>query len=105
MPFVCKYQLNNGAIKDDDHVVFKRYLDESFGKFHIEPVKIAEASLNNQAAFIYSSSPGFPSTKGNLIEGDLITPDTIIAYFSANGEDIPYNKPYATICPSKDNSN
>jgi hypothetical protein len=53
--------------------------------------------LNDQAAFIYSNSPGSPSTKGNLIEGDVITQDTIIAYFAANGEDIPYHKPYATI--------
>ena len=105
MPFVCIYQLNNGAIGNDDKIVFKRYIDESFGKFHQEPIKIAEASLNDQAAFIYSSSPGFPSTKGNLIEGDIITPDTIIAYFAANGEDIPYHRPYATISISKDNSN
>ncbi len=105
MPFLCTYQLNNGAIKNDDQIVFKRYLYESFGKYHREPVKIAEALLNDQTAFIYSNSPGFPSTKGDLIEGDIITPDTIIAYFSADGEDIPYHKPYATICLSKDSSN
>ncbi|MEO6852182.1 MAG: hypothetical protein ABI203_01725 [Mucilaginibacter sp.] len=97
MPFVCQYQLNNGAIESDDKIIFKRYLDESFGKYHEEPIKIAEALLNGKAAFVYSSSPGFPSTKGNLIEGDVITPDTIIGYFAANGEDIPYSRPYATI--------
>jgi len=101
MPFVCKYQLNNGAIRNDDQIVFKRYLDESFGKYHSEPVRIAEALLNDQAAFIYSNSPGLPSTNGDLIEGDVITPDTIIAYFAADGEDIPYHRPYATISPSK----
>ena len=43
MPFVCKYQLNNEAITNDDRSVFKRYLDESFGKYYKEPIKIAEA--------------------------------------------------------------
>lgn len=102
MPFVCKYQLNNGAIRGDDKIVFKRYLDESFGKYHKEPIKIAEAFINGKAAFIYSNSPGFPSTKGYLIEGDVITSDTIIGYFSADGEDIPYHRPYAIIGVSKE---
>ncbi len=97
MPFSCTYQLNNGALQANDHIVFKSYIDESFGAYHFEQVKIANVVVNGITGFIYSNSPGFPSTKGKLVSGDVITPDTKIAYFAANGEDIPYGRPYAII--------
>jgi hypothetical protein len=31
MPFVCKFQLNNGAIKESDEVVFVDFIDSAFG--------------------------------------------------------------------------
>ncbi len=40
MPFVCKFQLNNGAISDSDEVIFIKYVDESFGDYHLEKIKI-----------------------------------------------------------------
>jgi hypothetical protein len=97
MPFICTYKLNNGAIQESDEVVFQRYVDESFGKYNTERVKIAEVLYNKEPAFIYSNSPGFASTKGALKIGEEITPETKIAYFAADGEDIPYERPYAII--------
>lgn len=97
MPFVCIYQLNNGAIDTDDKVIFKQYVDDSFGEYHTNPVKIAEVVINGKQGYVCSTSPGFPSTKGSLKTGDWITAETKIAYFSADGEDIPYNRPYAVI--------
>lgn len=85
MPFSCVYQLNNGAIDAEDHVIFKKYIDESFGAFHPYQIKIAEVVVNGVSGFIYSNSPGFPSTKGSLVPGDRISPDTKIAFFGANG--------------------
>lgn len=97
MPFTCIYQLNNGAINDGDEIIFKQYIDQSFGSYHAAPVKIAEVIVNGRMGFIYSNGPGVPSTKGSLAAGDLITPETKIAYFFADGEDIPYQRPYAVI--------
>jgi hypothetical protein len=97
MPFVCKFQLNNGAISDSDEVIFIKYVDESFGDYHLEKIKIASVLFNMKPAFIYSNCACFPSTKGHLEKGDKITSKTEIGYFSADGEDIPYYKPYATI--------
>ncbi|MFT3824088.1 MAG: hypothetical protein QM731_09210 [Chitinophagaceae bacterium] len=97
MPFICTYQLNNGAIQPSDEVVFIEFTDTSFGMYQATPVKIAKVLFNGQPAYIYSNSPGFPSSKGNLHPGDKINAETPIAYFSADGEDIPYNKPYAVI--------
>ena len=97
MPFSCIYKLNNGALTESDEVVFIEFIDNSFGKFHEEKVKIAKVLFNNKPAFIYSNCPSFPSAKSELQKGERITQETKIAYFSAEGEDIPYYKPYAII--------
>jgi hypothetical protein len=97
MSFSCIFRLNNGAIKDSDEVIFLEYVDESFGKHHTDPVKIGKVIFNNAPAFIYSNSPGFFSSKGTLKSGDKLDSQTKIGYFHAEGEDIPYSRPYATI--------
>lgn len=97
MPFTCKFQLNNGAIENTDIVIFLEFIDSSFGSFHKEPVKIAKILLNDKPAFIYSNCPSFPSAKEKLVTGQVLTDETTIGYFSAQGQDIPYNKPYAII--------
>jgi hypothetical protein len=97
MPFTCKFQLNNGAIKKTDVVIFIAFIESSFGTFFKENTKIAKILFNEEPAFISSNSPCFPSTKGKLVNGDQINEQTILGYFSADGEDIPYDRPYAII--------
>jgi hypothetical protein len=97
MAFICIFQLNNGAIKESDEVIFLEYIEDSFGKYHTAPIKIAKVIFNNKPAFIYSNSPSFPSSKGTIQSGDKLDSQTKIAYFAAEGEDIPYNRPYAII--------
>jgi len=97
MPFSCIFQLNNGAIKQTDEVIFLEFIEASFGEYHRDKVKIAKVIFNGVPAFIYSNSPAWPSAKGALNQGDKITSETKIAYFGADGEDIPYNRPYAII--------
>ena len=97
MGFVCKFQLNNGELQDSDEVSFLNYVDNSFGKYHAEPVKIARVVYNGVETYIYSTCSCFPSGKTNLTRGERIDKNTIIGYFAAEGEDIPYDKPYARI--------
>jgi hypothetical protein len=97
MGFVCKFQLDNGELEDTDSVTFLSYVDGSFGDYHKEEVKIARIQFNGRETFIYSTCPCFPSGKTNLIKGQKINEDTVIGYFAAEGEDIPYDKPYARI--------
>lgn len=97
MAFICTFQLNNGAIKPSDEIFFVEYIDKHFGNFHSMPVKIAKILFNKKPAYVYSNCPCFPSSKGTLQSGDKINSETKIAYFSAEGEDIPYDRPYATV--------
>ena len=97
MLFTCKFQLNNGAIRKTDEIIFVEFFNDSFEVFQDKSVKIASILFNRKPALIYSNCPCFVSSKGNLEKGDSINEETIIGYFSANGEDIPYNKPFAKI--------
>jgi len=97
MGFVCKFQLNNGEIEDGDVVIFLEYVDNSFGNYYTEQVKIAKVEFNGYETFIFSTCPCFPSSKTNLTKGETIDKNTVIGYFATEGEDIPYNKPYARI--------
>jgi len=59
MAFICIFQLNNGVIKESDEVIFLKYFEDSFGKYHASPIKIAKVIFNNKPAFIYCNSPSF----------------------------------------------
>lgn len=97
MSFSCKFQLNNGALKDSDKIIFDGFIDSAFGKFHHQKINIARINYNGRDAFISTNCPCFVSSKGKLEFGDNVDEETVIGHFAANGEDIPYGKPYALI--------
>jgi|LakMenEpi03Aug12_release.lakeMendotaPanAssembly.Ray.scaffolds.fasta_scaffold356388_2 hypothetical protein len=97
MPFTCLFQLNNSAIDSNDEVIFDKYIEESFGAFQPDIVEIAKVMVNGKEAFIVTNCTCFPSSKGDLVFGDRVVPASIVGYFHADGEDIPYGKPYARI--------
>ncbi|MDE3145067.1 MAG: hypothetical protein KGL19_12995 [Bacteroidota bacterium] len=97
MPFSCIFQLNNGAINKNDEVIFIEFIESAFDKYEEMPTKIAKVIFNGKEAFIYTNCSCYISSKGDIKNGEIITEKTKIGYFAANGEDIPYYKPYATI--------
>lgn len=97
MPFSCVFQLNNGVLASDDEVVFQEFIESVFGSYHREPVNIAKVIFNGKEAFIQSTCPCLPSGKGALTKGDHLSETTKIGFFAADGEVIPYDRPYATI--------
>lgn len=52
MPFVCKFQLNNGAILPSDEIKFIEFIDTSFGSFHVEEALIAKILFNRIEAVV-----------------------------------------------------
>ncbi|MBL7806186.1 MAG: hypothetical protein JNN28_00125 [Saprospiraceae bacterium] len=95
MAFLCTFQLNNGEIQDTDEVIFLAFVDDSFGHYHKDQVKIARVLFNGDESYIYSTCPCIPSDEASLTQGQKIDKDTIIGYFAA--DDIPYDKPFARI--------
>lgn len=41
--------------------------------------------------------PGVPTTKPNLMPSSSITVGTIVLYFAADGDDVPYNRPFCDL--------
>ena len=97
MPFSCIFQLNNGATDKSDEVIFLEFIDSSFDSYHEIPIKIAKIIIKGKEAFIYSNCPCYVSSKENIKRGEKLIDTTKLGYFSANGEDIPYSRPYAVI--------
>ena len=97
MPFSCIFKLNNGAIKETEEVVFLECIDAAFDDYKEDLTKIAKVLINGKQAFISTNCPCYISSKGQIESGERLTEKTKIGYFSAEGEDIPYNKPYAKI--------
>jgi hypothetical protein len=97
MGFKCELRLNNGAINPEDEVVFISWIKQAWGKYYSVNVKYAKVLLNNEEAFLGTNCPCFLSERGKFKKGDKIKQDTIIGYFEADGEVIPYNRPYSTI--------
>jgi hypothetical protein len=97
MPFSCVFQLNNGALDAKDEVIFLEFLENVFGEFHANKVRFAKVLFNNRPAYLSSNCPCFPASKGTVKKGDKINAETKIAFFAADGEDIPYNRPFTVI--------
>ena len=97
MAFSCLFQLNNGAINETDEVIFLKYIPSVFDSFRKNSVKIAEVIFNGSRASIFTNCPCYISSKAGLKAGERIIQSTVIGYFSAEGEDILYSKPYAIL--------
>ena len=89
MPF--SIQLTFGA---DQPVIFEGWLDESLKKFVPKGTAFGRASAVGKTGIIVTNGPMFISSTRQLEIGATIEPGEIIAYGAANGEDIPYGKPY-----------
>ena len=51
-------------------------------------------STTELKGFIMTNGPCMPMTKGSLKAGDEIASSTVIGVAAAEGENIPYDKPY-----------
>jgi hypothetical protein len=89
MPFSIKLHL--GA---EHPVTFEGWMDGVFGKWVPTGTAFAKASLSGRKGFITTNGPMFLSTQAPLVLGAAVAPGAYIAAGAANGEDIPYGKPY-----------
>lgn len=89
MPFSIKLHL--GA---DQPVIFEGWLEDAFGKYVPEGTPFAKASSPNGPGFIVTNGPMALFSKAPLTSGSIVGPGEYIAGGGADGEAIPYGKPY-----------
>jgi hypothetical protein len=95
MPFSVKLTL--GA---DSPITFDGWLEDSFDKGIPKGTAFAKANSPSGPGFIITNFPVFLSSGATLTVGAIPSSGDVIAYGGANGEDIPYGKPYCVFVPA-----
>jgi len=94
MPFSIK--LNLAA---ESPITFDGWIESSFGKYVPKGTAFAKATGASGPGVIVTNGPMFLSSGAPLVVGSRVAPDEIVAYGAANGDDIPYGKPYCRFAP------
>ncbi len=96
MPFSCDATILSEQLREHP-LFFDAWIDDAWDRFVDAGTPFATAHDSRGRCVLRLAGPGFLSTKPPLKHGDTIVAGTIVAYFNANGEDIPYGRPYCTL--------
>jgi hypothetical protein len=88
MPFSIKLFL--GA---DQPIAFEGWLDDAFDKYVPKGTAFARASDSDGPGSIVTNGPMVLSSKASITPKSTVKPGEVVAFGSADGEDIPYGKP------------
>ena len=69
-------------------------MEDAFGKYVPKGTAFAQASRTGRPGFLVTNGAMFLPAKAPLLAGSMVAPGEYIAAGAANGEDIPYGKPY-----------
>lgn len=84
MPVTVKLNLGSEHL-----VVFDGGIESAYGKYALKGTAFAKARGPNGPGFIVTNGPVFLSVAEFLDLGATVAPGNVIAYGSADGEDIP----------------
>mgnify|MGYP003676478769 CR=1 FL=1 len=96
MPFVCNAEILPDQLREST-LFFDAWLDDVWESYVPAGTAFAIAHDSRGSCELCLAGPGFLSTRPKLQPGDEIRIGTIVAYFSADGEDIPYGRPYCDL--------
>ena len=96
MPFTCKSVILDGQLRQAE-LVFDSWIDGVFTTYVPRGTAIAHAHDLLGPCVLRMAGPGVPSTKPKLVPGSIIATNTVVLYFSADGEHIPYGRPYCLL--------
>ena len=92
MPFSCEAVILPGQLRGED-LIFDAWMDDSWSKHVGAGTPFAKAHDSKGPCTLCVTGPGFLSSKPALKAGQRIGEGSIVAYFNADGEAIPYRKP------------
>lgn len=96
MPFSCEATILHGQLRGED-LTFDSWVEESWCKFVKAGTVFARAHDSRGSCKLALTGSGHLSSKPALKTGDRISEGSVVAYFNADGESIPYGRPYCTI--------
>lgn len=96
MPFSCKATIFPEQLREHS-LVFVAWIDDAWDRYVDAGTPFAIARDSRGGCTLRLTGPGFLSTQPKLTPGDEIKGGTIVANFNADGEDIPYGRPYCTL--------
>lgn len=96
MPFSCEAKLEREQLRQDS-IIFDGWIDSAWGKFVSEGTAFARCHDGSGSCVLLLNGPGYLSSKPRLKAGDRLTAGMVVAYFNADGESIPYGKPYCLV--------
>jgi hypothetical protein len=96
MPFSCKAEIMADQIRQSP-LIFDAWIDSAWDRYVDAGTAFANAHDSMGNCLLRLTGPGFLSSKPKISPGDEIRVGTIVAYFAADGEDIPYGRPYCTL--------
>jgi hypothetical protein len=96
MPFSCEAKLDAAQIRQDA-IIFDGWIDDAWNKFVPPGTAFARCHDGNGPCLLLLNGAGYLSSKPKLKAGDRLVAGNTVAYFSADGESIPYGKPYCLV--------
>jgi hypothetical protein len=94
VPFSIKIHLGT-----EHPVTFEKWLDGAFGQYLPKGTPFALAKDPNGSGSIVTNGPMVLSSKVDLVPGSILRSGDCVAYGAADGDEIPYGKPYCIFVP------
>jgi hypothetical protein len=94
MPFTYKLTLGD-SMPEGDELEFVSWIVDIWGEYVESGISYAIAKGKHGEGMIKTNGPCTLLTRAELKRGQKIRKDTVLGTAGADGEEIPYNKPYS----------
>jgi hypothetical protein len=96
MPFSCKAEILPEQLRGEV-LIFDGWIEKSWHKYVAAGTPFARAHDSKGPCTLRLAGPGYLRAKPNWNPGDRISGGSIVAFFDADGEAIPYGHPYCQV--------
>ena len=96
MPFVCEARLEPTELRHGS-ITFDSWIEDAWDHYIEAGTAFATGHDVDGSCVLRLTGPGKLTAKPEIQSGEVIGAGIVVAYFAADGEDIPYGKPYCRV--------
>lgn len=96
MPFTCEIKLDRNQLQHGV-LTFDSWIAEPWGRYAPKGTAFARVHDDWGKCVLELCGPGALTSKADLKPGDVIPPDTVVACYLTDGEEIIYDRPVCQI--------